>query len=783
MKKSTFLLILLFLVGLLFLALESKAQVSVVPYQNPRVTFLCSGAPCSGGFLFTYQAGTLNPQATYKDSTGLPQAQNSNPIILDSTGSAVIYLTQAQSYKFILQNAQAIQQWSQDNINALSLIVSNPAANASQSIAGPISLGIYGITAATANIQCIRNICFADQFSGADLGLQIAAADAQLGSSKGQIWVTSSGTVSTAVTISANHDLICAGSQVTLSMSTTSSAILQSSHTRVKGCNFSSSLTSGVNGEIFSQSTTDVQAEDVTFLGGGAHIQYNNVSKFRIIRPISSSLTAPSNVISIFQSSNGQIIAPRIEGFVYASSGSAFRGIWVSQSSHVEVISPNIRDIDASTISTFAGVDFSQSTNCSLTGGEVTGLKNGDGILTENGSTDIDITGTQSYGNSPSAGSGSGALAGDGFDIFNSARVHISNVNARSNGILITNTHHNIEIFSSYDVTVDGAEASDGGRGGVSVVGSPKTKLLGVNANRNQFAGADFVAVTGTVNTAGTAVTLTAGSSFGLAWPLNTSITINGAAFLISSVTDASHLTLTATAGAQTGVSYSVDSYDGEVIGGEYSGNGIGLGAAGTREGIYAANNSTLFVSGVRATDAKSSQTQTYGLRLENTATATYVGNNFFGNLNGDVLDSVGLSSPLGNAGPFGGKPVAIYSACETLAAPTTLNTGATTTDTGLSCLPANAIIDFVTYRITTTITTAANFTIGDATTAARFCGTQSTLTAGTTGTCFVQADQTGAAGPRQTSAVKVRVTTNVNPGAGAIRLTVWYHSVIAPTF
>lgn len=122
------------------------------------------------------------------------------------------------------------------------------------------------------------------------------------------------------------------------------------------------------------------------------------------------------------------------------------------------------------------------------------------------------------------------------------------------------------------------------------------------------------------------------------------------------------------------------------------------------------------------------------------------------------------------------------FSSCETSAVPTVLSTVATTTDTGLNCLPANAIIDAVTYRITTTITTAANFTIGDATTAARFCSTQSVLTTGTRVSCFAQADQTGAAGPKQTSAAAVRITTNVNPGAGALRIIVYYHTWAAAT-
>ena len=135
----------------------------------------------------------------------------------------------------------------------------------------------------------------------------------------------------------------------------------------------------------------------------------------------------------------------------------------------------------------------------------------------------------------------------------------------------------------------------------------------------------------------------------------------------------------------------------------------------------------------------------------------------------------------------FGSSSSQTAAACETTFGITTLNTFSTTTDTGRNCLPENAIIDAVVYRITTTITNIASFTIGDRTTAGRFCGTQSTLTAGTTGTCFVQADQTGAAGPRQTSAAKVRWTGtggtgSGTPGAGAIRLITYYHTWTPPT-
>jgi len=113
-----------------------------------------------------------------------------------------------------------------------------------------------------------------------------------------------------------------------------------------------------------------------------------------------------------------------------------------------------------------------------------------------------------------------------------------------------------------------------------------------------------------------------------------------------------------------------------------------------------------------------------------------------------------------------------------------TLNTGGTTTDSA-SIIPADCIVEAVTYRVTTTITTAASFSIGDATTAARFVSGATGLTAGTTGVGLRHwqgSVTTDAAGPVYTAASVVRITTNANPGAGAIRVQVWYRFFTAPT-
>jgi hypothetical protein len=112
-----------------------------------------------------------------------------------------------------------------------------------------------------------------------------------------------------------------------------------------------------------------------------------------------------------------------------------------------------------------------------------------------------------------------------------------------------------------------------------------------------------------------------------------------------------------------------------------------------------------------------------------------------------------------------------------------TLSTGAATTDTSMD-LPANSIILAVVGRVTTGITTATTFDVGDPTTQARFA----TGVAAAISTTFVGLNHqkggvsTDAAGPVQASTAKVRVTCNTTPGAGVVRLTIFYQSFIAPS-
>lgn len=113
-----------------------------------------------------------------------------------------------------------------------------------------------------------------------------------------------------------------------------------------------------------------------------------------------------------------------------------------------------------------------------------------------------------------------------------------------------------------------------------------------------------------------------------------------------------------------------------------------------------------------------------------------------------------------------------------------TLSTGGGTTDSTANLLPANSLILQVAARVTTTITTATDWKLGDASTADRFTDANSTLIAGTTDFGVNHWNQAKAAGytPYQAAAAKLRITTTGTPGAGKIRVTVWSIAFVAPT-
>ena len=75
------------------------------PIGNGFQFFTTTGLPLAGGLIYTYQAGSSTPIATYTDSNGT--ASNTNPIVLGTDGRPPqeIWLLSGYSYKFVLQDA------------------------------------------------------------------------------------------------------------------------------------------------------------------------------------------------------------------------------------------------------------------------------------------------------------------------------------------------------------------------------------------------------------------------------------------------------------------------------------------------------------------------------------------------------------------------------------------------------------------------------------------------------------------------------------------------------
>jgi hypothetical protein len=94
--------------------LPATAQTLSPPVNTPKFrAFDANGKPLIGGKLWSYQAGTTTPKATYTDATGI--TPNTNPVILDSTGQANVFLGTG-TYKFMLENSLGVEQWTEDQI-------------------------------------------------------------------------------------------------------------------------------------------------------------------------------------------------------------------------------------------------------------------------------------------------------------------------------------------------------------------------------------------------------------------------------------------------------------------------------------------------------------------------------------------------------------------------------------------------------------------------------------------------------------------------------------------
>ena len=96
-----------------------STQIPVLPTLQ---FFDSNGDPLSGGKLYTFEAGTNTPKATYTDEAGV--VPNSNPIILDGAGYATIRIASG-NYKFVLYDANDNLQFTADDVSSTGSIISS----------------------------------------------------------------------------------------------------------------------------------------------------------------------------------------------------------------------------------------------------------------------------------------------------------------------------------------------------------------------------------------------------------------------------------------------------------------------------------------------------------------------------------------------------------------------------------------------------------------------------------------------------------------------------------
>jgi len=107
--------------------------VNLSPIGNGFQFFDNNGLPLNAGLLYTYQAGSVTPQTTFTDSSGL--IANTNPIVLGTDGRppSTIWLTDGFFYKFVLEDANSVVIQDYDNLYGI--------INAAAPAATPIPAG------------------------------------------------------------------------------------------------------------------------------------------------------------------------------------------------------------------------------------------------------------------------------------------------------------------------------------------------------------------------------------------------------------------------------------------------------------------------------------------------------------------------------------------------------------------------------------------------------------------------------------------------------------------
>ena len=96
-----------------------------------------SRAFLSGGKVYTYESGTSTPATTYSDAAGT--TPHANPIILDSSGAATVYLTAGQAYRFVIQRQDGV------TVDTVDGIIAYDTTGLESLVAGVIATSIVAV--------------------------------------------------------------------------------------------------------------------------------------------------------------------------------------------------------------------------------------------------------------------------------------------------------------------------------------------------------------------------------------------------------------------------------------------------------------------------------------------------------------------------------------------------------------------------------------------------------------------------------------------------------------
>jgi len=160
-------------------------NLALSPIFNGYQSFLPTGAPNSGGLIYTYLAGSTTPTATYFDSAGA--VAQANPIPLDSGGRppGEIWINPSLGYKFVLTDTYFNVIGTYDNIVANSALSGGTMTNALNeappvTIASATTVAIGAAAANTINISGSTTIVAFDTIAAGAKRTLIWGGNAQL---------------------------------------------------------------------------------------------------------------------------------------------------------------------------------------------------------------------------------------------------------------------------------------------------------------------------------------------------------------------------------------------------------------------------------------------------------------------------------------------------------------------------------------------------------------------------------------------------------------------------